>query len=104
MRSSPIDLRAPEQLEVKAHDGTTLYATLLLPDGATNAASVPLIVNPYGGPGPQTVANHWADSLLFDELLAAAWLRRAARRQSRHRHARPRLCPGGLSELRPGAV
>ncbi len=27
-------LRAPEQLEVKAHDGTTLYATLLLPEGA----------------------------------------------------------------------
>ncbi len=26
-------LRAPEQLEVKAHDGTTLYATLLLPAG-----------------------------------------------------------------------
>jgi dipeptidyl-peptidase-4 len=63
-------LRAPEQLEVKAHDGTTLYATLLLPEGVTNPASVPLIVNPYGGPGPQTVANRWSDSLLFDELLA----------------------------------
>ena len=25
-------LHAPEQLEVKAHDGTTLYATLLLPE------------------------------------------------------------------------
>ncbi len=63
-------LHAPEQLEVKAHDGTTLYATLLLPQGASNPASVPLIVNPYGGPGPQTVANHWSDALLFDELLA----------------------------------
>jgi dipeptidyl-peptidase-4 len=31
---------------------------------------VPLIVNPYGGPGPQTVANRWNDNLLFDELLA----------------------------------
>jgi dipeptidyl-peptidase-4 len=31
---------------------------------------VPLIVNPYGGPGVQTVANRWSDSLLFDELLA----------------------------------
>ena len=31
----PYHLRAPEQLEVKAHDGTTLYATLLLPEGAT---------------------------------------------------------------------
>ena len=63
-------LRAPEQLEVKAHDGTTLYATLLLPKDATDAASVPLIVNPYGGPGPQEVANRWNDDLLFDELLA----------------------------------
>ena len=62
-------LRAPEQLEVKAHDGTTLYATLLLPE-STTAASVPLIVNPYGGPGSQTVTNAWSASLLFDELLA----------------------------------
>ena len=29
----PYRLRAPEQLEVKAHDGSTLYATLLLPEG-----------------------------------------------------------------------
>jgi dipeptidyl-peptidase 4 len=63
-------LRAPEQLEITAHDGSKLYATLLLPDGITNSASVPLIVNPYGGPGSQTVANKWSDSLLFDELLA----------------------------------
>jgi len=62
-------LRAPEQMEVKAHDGETLYATLLLPEGAA-AGSVPLIVNPYGGPGPQEVANRWNESLLFDELLA----------------------------------
>jgi dipeptidyl-peptidase-4 len=62
-------LRSPEQLQVKAHDGTTLYATLLLPEGASNPASVPLIVNPYGGPGPQTVANRWSPALLFDELL-----------------------------------
>ena len=62
-------LRAPEQLEIKAHDGTILYATLQLPEG-TNPASVPLILNPYGGPGPQSVANRWGDNLLFDELLA----------------------------------
>ena len=65
----PYGLRAPVQLEVKAHDGATLYATLLLPEGAA-PASVPLIVNPYGGPGPQDVANKWSDALLFDELLA----------------------------------
>jgi dipeptidyl-peptidase-4 len=66
----PYGLRAPEPIEVKAHDGTTLYATLLLPAGATNPASVPLIVNPYGGPGVQSVVNRWNDALLFDELLA----------------------------------
>lgn len=63
-------LRAPEQLEVKAHDGTTLYGTLLLPANVSAAASVPLIVNPYGGPAVQTVLNRWSDGLLFDELLA----------------------------------
>ena len=67
---APYHLRAPEQFTVKAHDGTTLYATLLLPEGVTNPASVPLIVNPYGGPGAQTVVNQWKDGLLFDELLA----------------------------------
>jgi dipeptidyl-peptidase-4 len=65
----PYHLRAPEPIEVKAHDGTLLYATLLLPEGATSSASVPLILNPYGGPGAQTVGNLWKDSLLFDELL-----------------------------------
>jgi dipeptidyl-peptidase-4 len=66
----PYRLRAPEQLEIKAHDGSTLYATLLLPEGAAIPDSVPLIVNPYGGPGEQTVANRWSNNLLFDELLA----------------------------------
>jgi len=62
-------LRAPELLQSKAADGSALYATLLLPEGATSPASVPLIVNPYGGPGPQTVTNRWGDGILFDELL-----------------------------------
>jgi dipeptidyl-peptidase-4 len=65
----PYHLRAPEPLEVKAYDGTTLYASLLMPAG-TAPASVPLIVNPYGGPGVATVVNRWSDGLLFDELLA----------------------------------
>ncbi len=69
----PYKLRVPEQMEVKAHDGTTLDATLLLPELLQPAevfnASVPLIVNPYGGPGSQMVVNRWNDSLLFDEVL-----------------------------------
>ncbi len=63
-------LRPPEQIEVKAKDGSTLYATLLMPADAAGKASVPLILNPYGGPGPQTVENKWDERLLFDELLA----------------------------------
>jgi dipeptidyl-peptidase-4 len=66
----PYKLRDPEPLEVAAKDGSKLYATLLLPEGDSEPQSVPLIVNPYGGPGPQTVVNRWSDSLLFDELLA----------------------------------
>jgi dipeptidyl-peptidase-4 len=64
-------LHAPEEFTTKASDGTLLYATLLLPDGKTDRASVPLILNPYGGPGPMSVQNHWgADGFLFDTLLA----------------------------------
>jgi dipeptidyl-peptidase-4 len=66
----PYHLRSPEQLEVKAHDGTTLYATLLLPERKADSATVPLILNPYGGPGEQLVANRWGDGMLFDQLLA----------------------------------
>lgn len=66
----PYKLRTPEPMEVKAKDGSTLYATLLMPANAQGKASVPLIVNPYGGPGPQTVENKWDERLLFDELLA----------------------------------
>jgi dipeptidyl-peptidase-4 len=62
-------LYPPLPLKVKAHDGTMLDATLLLPEGK-NAASVPLIVNPYGGPGEPTVVNKWSNEQLFDELLA----------------------------------
>jgi dipeptidyl-peptidase 4 len=66
----PYHLRAPLPLEEKAHDGSTLFATLLLPEGDAAPASVPLIVNPYGGPGPQPVSDRWADGLLFDQVLA----------------------------------
>ncbi|HEY1805576.1 MAG TPA: alpha/beta fold hydrolase [Terracidiphilus sp.] len=63
-------LHEPMQIGLEAHDGTTLYATLLLPQSAANPASIPLIVNPYGGPHDQTVMNQWSGHLLFDELLA----------------------------------
>ena len=63
-------LRPPEPVQTTAKDGTVLYGTLLMPAGVSEPASVPLIVNPYGGPDVQTVVDRWSDSLLFDELLA----------------------------------
>jgi dipeptidyl-peptidase-4 len=63
---------APEKLEAKASDGTTLYATILMPQGASAQApaSIPLILNPYGGPGGMNVQNKWGgDGFLFDQLL-----------------------------------
>lgn len=57
-------------LQLKAADGmTTIYASLLLPPGASG--KVPLITNPYGGPGAQTVLNAWSGANgLFDHILA----------------------------------
>ena len=74
-QSHPIEghsLVAPEQLELKAADGvTTLYGTLQLPVIATAAGSVPLIVNPYGGPGIDAAKNSWGGKrFLFDQLMA----------------------------------
>lgn len=62
-------LKAPIVLELKPHDSPTLYGTLLLPD-STAPASVPLIVNPYGGPHAQSVQDKWGQvSFLFDQIL-----------------------------------
>ncbi len=64
-------LMASRQLTLKASDGTTLYASLLLPTGEHANGSVPLINNPYGGPHAQTVQNAWQGrATLFDQVLA----------------------------------
>jgi dipeptidyl-peptidase-4 len=54
-----------------AADGhSKLYGTLHMPAGQTGAASVPLILNPYGGPlSTPGVRNGWG-APFFDELLA----------------------------------
>jgi dipeptidyl-peptidase 4 len=65
------ELTPPESLELIAADGkTTLYGQLLLPAGK-NVARVPLIVNPYGGPGVQDVRDSWGgtQNRLWDQLL-----------------------------------
>jgi len=74
-QSKPLDgvkLTPYQSLELTAADGKTiLYGELLLPPSQT-AASVPLIVNPYGGPGAQTVQNSWGgtQNRMWDQLLA----------------------------------
>jgi dipeptidyl-peptidase-4 len=67
-----VTLTPAEALQLTAADGkTTLYGDLLLPAEATAPASVPLIVNPYGGPGLQTVDDSWGGTSdrLWDQLL-----------------------------------
>jgi dipeptidyl-peptidase-4 len=68
-------LLAPKPIELKAADGkTTLYGTLLMPPEdviAAHGGKVPLITNPYGGPGAQTVRDSWGGAnYLFDVILA----------------------------------
>jgi dipeptidyl-peptidase-4 len=64
-------LMSPRQLTLRASDGTTLYASLMLPPGEHANGSVPLINNPYGGPHAQTVQNAWQGrTTLFDQVLA----------------------------------
>ena len=71
---SSYDLIEPRALELKAADGqTTLYAYLLLPPGAEQGAksTVPVILNPYGGPGGQVVRDTWGGStFLFHNIMA----------------------------------
>ncbi len=75
-KAPPLDAvpQLPLAVEGKAADGvTTLYAQLVLPPGKTAAATVPLIVNPYGGPHLQTVTGKWdARTRLFDQILVQA--------------------------------
>ena len=68
------NLPTPKKVEFTAADGTTkLLGTILLPTGGPMIANgkAPLIVNPYGGPGAQTVRDSWGGgSYYFDCILA----------------------------------
>ncbi len=61
----------PRPFELIAADRTTrLYATLLMPFKSKEKAAIPLIVNPYGGPGAQVVMKAWGGAnALFDQIL-----------------------------------
>lgn len=65
------DLVHPKAVTFKADDGTTLLGTLLLPPHATADKKAPLLNNPYGGPGAQSVVDEWGGTaFLFDQVLA----------------------------------
>ncbi|MDR3747730.1 MAG: DPP IV N-terminal domain-containing protein [Acidobacteriota bacterium] len=64
-------LLAPKFVDFKAADDTTLLGQILLPVSGPMVAGgkVPLIVNPYGGPGVQSVRDAWIGGDLFDQVL-----------------------------------
>ena len=63
------NLLAPQELEFKAEDGTTLYGELIMPTNVTGR--IPVLVHVYGGPASQTVSNEWIGGTgLFHEYLA----------------------------------
>jgi len=67
------NLVTPKFVDFKAEDGTILHATLFLPPKADSAApgSIPLVMNPYGGPGAQIVTNSFGGGgTLFTHLMA----------------------------------
>jgi dipeptidyl-peptidase-4 len=68
------NLIAPRALELRAADGrTTLYGYLLLPPDAEQQgrAKIPIILNPYGGPGGQVVRDSWDGAgFLFHQIMA----------------------------------
>ena len=62
-------LIAPQFVDFKAEDGTKLHGLLFLPP-QTSAKKTPLLMNPYGGPGIQTILDRWdGNGLLFNNIL-----------------------------------
>ena len=67
------NLLTPKFVDFKAADGTTtLQGVILLPESGPMMANgkAPLIVNPYGGPGVQSLRDAWGVVGLFDQVLA----------------------------------
>ncbi len=63
------DIRLTEIVEVKASDGTLLYARLITPPGFEPASKYPAVVFVYGGPHSQQVSDVWA-GLSLEQVLA----------------------------------
>ncbi len=58
-RRTELELVPPQFIQVRAEDGETLYGAVYRPRGVPGGTKVPVIVDVYGGPHVQQVANHW---------------------------------------------
>jgi dipeptidyl-peptidase-4 len=63
------DILPTEIVEVKAPDGTVLYARLIKPAGFRRGVKYPAIVYVYGGPQVQSVVNEW-NGINWEQVLA----------------------------------
>lgn len=70
-----LDLQPIEIVQLKAPDGTVLYAKLIRPAGFQPGTKYPAIVNVYGGPGVQEVRNQWyaLDAQLWADRGYVVW-------------------------------
>jgi dipeptidyl-peptidase-4 len=63
------NLIPPQFVDFTAEDGTVLHGEIYLPP-QSEGKKIPLINNPYGGPGIQTVRDTWGGTgMLFNQLL-----------------------------------
>lgn len=70
---SSLHLTPPQQLKLKAADGTTtLYAELFMPLGTMDSSvRYPVLLHPYSGPSGQSIKDEWGGGgFLFSEYLA----------------------------------
>ena len=64
------DVRPVQIVPVKTSDGALLYARLIRPAGLMPGKEFPAVVEVYGGPGAQMVANRWYGALTVEQVLA----------------------------------
>jgi dipeptidyl-peptidase-4 len=64
------EMAATEFVEVKARDGSTLYARMAKPLNFDPAKKYPVVVYVYGGPHAQMVRDGWGVTSSIDQILA----------------------------------
>jgi dipeptidyl-peptidase-4 len=67
--SDEFDILPTEIVQIKAADGTPLYARMIKPAGFQTGVKYPAIVMVYGGPGVQQIHDSW-QGISWDQVLA----------------------------------